>query len=758
MESDSNGKLRFGAYEFDFQARKLFRDSWPIKLQPQPLRVLGVLIEHHGDVVSREQLRTTIWGDTTFVEFDQGLNYCIRQIRVALRDDASHPQYIETLPKQGYRFIAEVTLTSNGARAPATSAAVVATERGVASREVETARQSEALTIPSAPPPRKDRTWAIAAGGRRKGAMRGIFAGAGVAVLLLAAFLIYRAIPGGRVFGHAGHPAAMTVPNARVVPLTTVAGNVWGQAFSPDGKQIAFMWDGENPVKGDLYVQLVGGQRPLRLTHTQSGYICCADWSPDGQEIAFGRCTDDGGGVYVVPALGGVERKLTDVACSFGTAGQAKWTADGKSLVLLDSCAPPSPPGIILFSIATGEKHCVTAPPPYADPGDEGIALSPDGETIAFCRAVTLGYEEIYAVELSGKNLRRLTPVDKPTGITSFMWTPDGRYIVFGSDRTGAVRPWRVRPEGGAIEPETVYPNVGALTFDGQRLAYVEHSGLPAETWRAELAAPGGKVLSMTKLVVSSGDNDATQLSPDGREIVFRSQRMGRNDLWKSNADGSDPQKLTSFDKGWPGTPRWSPDGMWIVFDSRLGEHSHITMVDSEGRNQHDVVAGDYENVVPSWSRDGRFIYFVSNRTGKWQVWKRELATGEETQVTRNGGFAAFESYDAKTLYYSRFEGGGLWSMPTGGGSEEHITNALHRGYWGYFAVTQAGIYLLDVDAAPRPTIMYYSFRTRQLRPVLQLEEHPLPWGANLSASRDGRILLITQGMLQSTLTMEENF
>ena len=72
--------------------------------------------------------------------------------------------------------------------------------------------------------------------------------------------------------------------------------------------------------------------------------------------------------------------------------------------------------------------------------------------------------------------------------------------------------------------------------------------------------------------------------------------------------------------------------------------------------------------------------------------------------------------------------------------------------------MTEAGIYLLDVDAAPRPTIMYYSFQTRQLTPVLQLEEHPLPWGANLSASRDGRTLLITQGIPQSSITMAENF
>ena len=720
----------------DVQVRErefsIVRNGEVLPVEPKAFRVLLFLLRNPQKLITKEELLDAVWGDTAVSE--NSLTRSIALLRRLLADDTHEPRYIATVPTVGYRFLCNVRVAEEG------------------SAELN-AQGSNPAVKPSA-----DDQPAPAADGERKGAMSGFSRGWGWRCFCWRRSLFIGRSEADGVFGHAAHPAGKTASNARVVPLTTVAGNVWDPAFSPDGKQIAFMWDGENPVKGDLYVQLVGGQRPLRLTHTQSGYICCADWSPDGQEIAFGRCTDDGGGVYVVPALGGVERKLTDVACSFGTAGQAKWTADGKSLALLDSCAPPNPPGIMLFSIATGEKHCVTAPPPYADPGDEGIALSPDGETIAFCRAVTLGYEEIYAVELSGKNLRRLTPVDKPTGITSFMWTPDGRYIVFGSDRTGAVRPWRVPPEGGAIEPETVYPNVGALTSDGQRLAYVEYSGLPAETWKAELAAPGGKVLSMTKLVVSSGDNDATQLSPDGREIVFRSERMGRNDIWKSNADGSDPQKLTSFDKGWPGTPRWSPDGKWIVFDSRLGEHSHITMVDSEGRNQHDVVAGDYENVVPSWSRDGRFIYFVSNRTGKWQVWKRELATGEETQVTRNGGFGAFESYDAKTLYYSRFEGGGLWSMPTGGGSEEHITNALHRGYWGYFAVTEAGIYLLDVDAAPRPTIMYYSFQTRQLRPVLQLEEHPLPWGANLSASRDGRILLITQGMLQSTLTMEENF
>jgi eukaryotic-like serine/threonine-protein kinase len=104
-----NGSLRFGDYELDSHSSRLMRDGRRVKIQPQPLRVLGVLVERPGEVISREELHARIWGDVTYVEFDQGLNYCIRQIRLALRDEASEPAYVETLPKQGYRFIATVT-------------------------------------------------------------------------------------------------------------------------------------------------------------------------------------------------------------------------------------------------------------------------------------------------------------------------------------------------------------------------------------------------------------------------------------------------------------------------------------------------------------------------------------------------------------------------------------------------------------------------------------------------------------------------
>jgi WD40-like Beta Propeller Repeat len=312
------------------------------------------------------------------------------------------------------------------------------------------------------------------------------------------------------------------------------------------------------------------------------------------------------------------------------------------------------------------------------------------------------------------------------------------------------------------MEPETVYPATGTLSRDGRRLAYLE----PPFYWQArasvlsriELSGAGGKVASQDRVVSSDGGNRSAQPSPDGRQIVFQSSRTTRPEIWRSDADGSHPLQITFFDEGFSGTPRWSPDGRWIAFDHHHQTHSQIYLIDAEGRNMHAVTSGNYENMVPDWSRDGTAVYFASNRTGSLQVWRLELATGRETQVTRHGGFAASESYDATTLYYSRFEGGGIWSTPVVGGEEQQVTDALHKGYWGHFAVTDAGLYLLNSEASPKPTLMFYNFQTRLLTPVLQLED-PSPGAANLTASRDGRtVWFATQGARHSSITMAENF
>jgi Tol biopolymer transport system component/DNA-binding winged helix-turn-helix (wHTH) protein len=737
------GSIRFGPFALDPTNRELRKRGYLVRLQPQQIAVLLLLINRAGQIVSREEIHQHIWGNDTFVDFERGINFSINQIRAALGDDADKPRFIETIPRRGYRFIATI---ENDEPRPAEACAP---EIPLPGDHKSTASLNHDQVGPSTGPHA-----ALVAAPAPRFLSKGILIGLVLLAILVAGLLGYRALSNREE----RRLAKSGFPNMRITQLTSLPGQYSGPTFSPDGKQIAFIWDGENSVKGDLYVQLVGGEKPLRLTHTSTGHVCCADWSPDGRQITFGRCDDNGGGgVFTVPALGGSERKLTDAACQFGFAGYAKWTADGKSLVLADRCTPDAPPGIMVFSLETGVKRCLHSPPADED-GSSDLSLSPDQKTVAFLGGGT-GISGIDTIAFSGGNLRHLTSGPIDWADYTLMWSPDGKYITFESRGRMA----RVPVAGGPVEFIPVFPKIGVLSPDGRRLAYVEPGMVwssPPVVWCAKLANAGGKVVSQSSVLVSARGNSSAQLSPNEQQLVFRSIRSGTDQIWRSNADGSDPLQLTFFETGFPGTPRWSPDGKWIVFDYRsTTQGGQIYLIDSEGRNLRRLSSDDYVDVVPSWSRDGKSLYFASKRSGNLQVWRREVSTGKERRITQYGGFAAFESYDAKMLYYSKLDHGGLWRMPVGGGQEDLVTNSLHVGCWGHFAVTENGLYLIDTEAKGGPAILYYNFQTRRLSPILILDKSPVSNTPNLAASRDGRTLLYAQVEFEnSTISMVENF
>jgi Tol biopolymer transport system component len=388
--------------------------------------------------------------------------------------------------------------------------------------------------------------------------------------------------------------------------------------------------------------------------------------------------------------------------------------------------------------------------------GDLAPSLSSDQKTVAFVRYTTLSHAEIYAVDLSGRNLRQLTN-DSYSKAEQVMWSADGKYVVFISGRPDVRGPSRVLATGGPIEAAPTYPALGSMSRDGKRLAFVDGDG-ETFTWRAELAVAGGKVFSNTKTMMPALWEDSPQLTPDGEQVLVRRASRGEHDtaIWKTDIEGQNAVRLTSTHPGMVGSPRWSPDAKWIAMDYRPENHSQIYLVDSEGRNFHALTTHDSENEVPGWSRDGRSVYFTSNRTGDWQIWRRDLASGHETQVTESGGIGPFESYDGATLYYSKFDQGGIWRRPVSGGPEARVTTALHTGYWGGFAITEAGIYFLDADASPRPTIFYYDIRRGRTTPVLSLDHLPVSTVPELAASRDGRILLFTQLEVMTHINLAE--
>jgi Tol biopolymer transport system component/DNA-binding winged helix-turn-helix (wHTH) protein len=720
--------FKFDGLEVRSREFAIIRDGAAIPVEPKAFRVLLFLLQNPGRLVTKDELVKAAWDDTSVS--DNSLTRSIATLRRLLGDDAREPRYIATVQTVGYRFVQAVEVSEAPPGPP------------------------DPNHTPPAQNPATDSPGVIV-----RSRLKWL-----VSVACLAAIVIVGVWFAKRWIGHhagrtiAERSAADQPPSSRlrIVPFTNLPGAVWDPAFSPDGRQIAFFWNGENHGKGDLFIQLVGGGNPLRLTHSSGGYPRVPSWSPDGREIAFARCDDNGGAIYVVPALGGPERKVTDTACTYGVTGFPNWTRDGRSLVIADRCSPTGPISIMILSLDTALKRCLTTPPP--DGSDFAPVLSPDQQTVAFLRWPS----DIYTVPIAGGSARRLTEENK--AIWALMWTLDGKHISFISARSGLEKAWRVSAAGGAIEPETQYPGVGALSSDGTRLAYVDPPGFAHSTpviWRADLSGAGGTVLKLRQLSPPSADNSAPQPSPDGHQIAFESTRSGNSEVWKSNADGSDPIKLTSFD-GLSGTPRWSPDGKWIAFDSRTSVHNQIYLIDREGRNLHQLTQGNnnHEAGVPSWSRNGKAIYFASDRGGVFQIWRHDLASGGETQMTHNGGLNGFESYDGGTLYFSKFDKAGIWSVPVSGGEEQRITDVLHLGYWGHFAVMQDGLYLIDSDADRGPTVMYYSFQTRRMTPVFTLKEgyDAAPWRASLGVSRDGRTVFFVQGTYQSSIILAENF
>ena len=540
-------------------------------------------------------------------------------------------------------------------------------------------------------------------------------------------------------------------PGWHLHPLTTYPGGEYEPAFSRDGRQVAFVWDGEKQDNFDIYVKFIDGGAPRRLT-TSAASEGSPAWSPDGQRIAFIRYSTKPGesGFYVVPALGGPEQRIGNAApLPHIFDRHLDWSPDGRFLAVVDKTDPGGPFGIFLIAIDTGDRRRITTPQPGSI-GDTGPAFSPDGRIIAFKRSIGPGINDIYLVSVSGGEPKRLTFGNRFT--TSHAWTPDGRELIFASAQDGVNGLWRISASGGA--PRQI-PDVGqgayylAIARTGHYLAY-SHWFADTNIWRLEIPSVTKKIGKPEPLISSTWEDRSAQYSPDGARIAFRSDRSGTNEIWLCDSSGANPRQLTSFQGPLTGTPRWSPDGKLLAFDSRPLGHSDVYTIPAVGGAPHRITTGGSESVVPSWSHDGRWIYFGSNRTGDWQVWKIPVTggfkDGDPLQITHHGGFAAFESVDGQFLYYAKGRDvPGLWVIPAGGGEEKPVISDFAIGFWGYWAVISEGIYYLAPAPLHGGALMFYSFKSSSARLVASIPKDPPFSDSGFAVSPDGRFILYTQ-------------
>jgi Tol biopolymer transport system component/DNA-binding winged helix-turn-helix (wHTH) protein len=723
--------VRFGAYEADLLSGELRKSGIRLKIQDRPFQILAILLEHPGLVVTRDQLQKRLWPEDTFVDFEHGLNTAINKLRDALSDEADNPRFIETLPKRGYRFIAPVSASA----APRAHLHAVAPANSPTPFPIPAIFPAEASTSPSsAPAP------SAAFPKSRLSTYLAAFAMLILCVALITAWYFFSRSRG-----------AAESSEIRIAPLNGLP-REGDAAFSPDGNQVAFLWAGEKGGFAHIYVSQIGAtDSPRQITSSGEGIFEFAPvWSPDGHYIAFFRFNNKEKdlAIYVTAALGGSERRLYKVN-SNRKVDALDWSVDGKYLAFSDSPSPSEASQIFFLSLDTLEVHSITSPP-RGTLGDTTPAFSPDGKSLAFVRD-TLDVREIYVLPLSGGSPQQITPVQitfDHADIQGITWTPQSDKLIFASSRQGQTSLWRISANGGT--PQRL-PIAGAgwamrpaINRKGNRLAYtsVVYS---SSIWRASLTPDHKIIRPLEKFISSTGLEEGPQYSPDGKHIVFQSTRNGYHEIWRADADGSNPVQLTHFAKNLTGTPRWSPDSRWISFDSRPAGHSEVFVINAEGGQPRQVTQGDSENGVASWSTDGKWLCFASNRSGTWEVWKITPEGTSATQITHHGGFAALPSPDGKFLYYAKGRDvPGLWRVPVDGGEEVKMFDAPPVGGWGYFAVTADGIYYPDVSTPGKGGLFFYSFASQSSSLAWAVDkEQPDNGAPALGISPDGRTMVI---------------
>lgn len=660
-----------------------------VHVGPKVMGVLVYLAERAERPVSREELLQNVWPDVVVVE--EVLTRAISQLRRILRDDPKRPRYIETIRGAGYRIVAPV-------------------------RDAQDA--TSASDEPDAPP---------------RAGSRGLVWTATFGVLTAVAIVSGLWID--RPAGRASERGTATAP-VHPIAATALPGHESYPAMSPDGTRVAFVWDpggGETP---DLWVKDLEAGTPIRLTSTPEKESV-PQWSPDGASIAY---VHDGSApcrIEMVSADGGSPRVLARRAC--GLRPDLAISPDGRWIAYSDRVGPDGRTAIRLREVDGDGERTLTRPQGEHE-HDYTPAFSPDGARVAFVRRAGTEDRDLFVVPVTGGEPRRLT--EDHTLIVGIAWEPDGRAIVASSKRSGDLRLWSFPLSGD----EPIWLGIGAgkvirpsFAREGRRIAF-ERVSVATEIWELPFD-DDGRVGGIVSRIASSEYDHEAHYSPDGERLAFVSNRSGSDQVWVSGRDGNGAEPITDFDNAFVASPRWSPDGREVVLVAAPSGNTDLYAVDVASGAMRTLVDDAADERVPSWSADGRFVYFASNREDGWQVWRVSRDGRAPTRVTRNGGFLARESDDGATLYFAKYGASGVWRRPVAAGAAERIA-VLSACDWGSWELTPFGIaYLARESMGPRLALLDLDTGTsRVVADALGLPRGSPAWDMRtMTVARDGR-------------------
>ncbi len=624
-------RIHFGAFELDAASAELRKDGHLIRLQPQAIQVLILLTEHAGQVVLRERIRESLWGQETFVDFDRGINFCVNQIRAALGENAEAPRYVETVPRRGYRFIAPVKTEEASSKEEWDTA--LGLNQWLPQRHPADVHGS-AGPKPESPRGGLNRT-VLVENGQNQRAIEEIepeldavapILGIrkyrnGLAWVLAAALLVLSVASGLSYLRHVRGPERTMHFS---LPLSSAIRDL---ALSHDGRVLAFLAPRSNEGGNTLWVHEVGASDAHSLENSEGASF--PFWSPDDKFIAFFA----DGKLKKIAAAGGPVQVICDAPIGRG----GTWNRSGVIVFARDS-------GVAIYQVSDA-GGAVT----LVNGFEQKVATTlssrwpvflPDGKHFLYT-SVDFGADlrgeanAIYLAALDSREHRRLV-----TSNSNAAYIPPG-YLLFLRNRTLMAQRFdteglRVVGQAFAVANEVEYLSsvARALFSVSENGTLVYQNGSGASFSELGWFDREGKQLSTLGIPARYA---SPRLSPDGKKVAvdIDDPQSSNTDIWLIEATQEVRYRLT-FDPSQDETPLWSHDGRHILWLSDRGGKNGFYLKASDGSGAEEIptipagVDLSFASALSDWSSDGRYLLYTDLQEGDvlhlWVLPMREIA------------------------------------------------------------------------------------------------------------------------------------
>ena len=656
MRSGFKQLYEFGPFLLDASERALMRGEEAVHLTPKELDTLAALVRGAGRVMSKEELLKEIWPDTFVGEATLAQN--VFTLRKALGEAEGGKAYIETVPRRGYKFAAQVLERyeeiPNGAGIESARQAVANANGNGGHVEPATnfptatlLSTTDAATAADAKPEADATTPRVAAGHPILGAV----------IISIVAFTLVTSLVYG-VFRFVIRPQTESTLRAPAfqsmkVQRLPVAGAVYEVAISPDGKLIAYVASEPGNQDASIWVRQVTAASNAQkiVPPVAATFYGGLVFSPDSQHLYFASARADDNSypsLSRVPVLGGPIEKVIE-----RISGPASFAPDGKRLVL-ERAIGDNRSLVIADTDGHEERTLVMRPGPTIF----GLPVwSPDGKRIACVYgslenlSSSTPYLGVTSFDASSGAETKVTD-ERWVGIAQLSWLPDSTAIVLSAteQELSPSQIWQLAFPSGEVRRVTNDLNTyngASLTADGSALVTVQTDRVP-NVW----VAPGGDAARARQITSGAGKFDGyygVAWMPDGR-IVYASIASGSWDIWVMNADGTGQKQLTVGARSSYG-PSASSDGRHIVFVSnRAGGTFNVWRMDADGSNPKQLTFGKGENFAHI-TPDGRWVVYATVGFGqKNLIWKVPIDGGEPVQLTDEPSSWPFVSPDGKSF------------------------------------------------------------------------------------------------------------